>query len=119
MVGGDGSTPGGRGPTVTGELVGTPSYMAPEQAMVPRQTVGPATDVYALGAILYELLSGRPPFVAGTALATVLQVLHNEPASLGSLQSSIPRRSGNDLPRSVFRRTQPIATAARWNWRKT
>jgi serine/threonine protein kinase len=91
MVGGDGSTPGARGPTVTGELVGTPSYMAPEQAMVPRQTVGPATDGYALGAILYELLSGRPPFVAGTALATVLQVLHNEPASLGSLQSSIPR----------------------------
>ena len=89
---GDGrESPELRGPTVTGELLGTPNYMAPEQAMVPRQPVGPAADVYALGAILYELLTGRPPFTGETPLATVLQVLHNEPVSVTSLQPNVPR----------------------------
>ncbi len=88
---GDGEAPDFRGATVTGELLGTPGYMAPEQAMVPRQPVGPAADVYALGAILYELLTGRPPFTGETPLATVLQVLHNEPVSVTSLQPNVPR----------------------------
>jgi serine/threonine protein kinase len=79
------------GPTATGEILGTPSYMAPEQAMVPRQPIGPATDVYALGAILYELLTGRPPFTGETPLSTVLQMLHNEPVSVTSLQPNVPR----------------------------
>jgi serine/threonine protein kinase len=87
----DGEAPGHRGPTVTGDLVGTPNYMAPEQAMVPRQPVGPAADVYALGATLYELLSGRPPFTGETPLATVLQVLDKEPVSVTSLQPNVPR----------------------------
>src|SRR5439155_14143581 len=90
-AGGDGEAPDLRSPTVTGELLGTPNYMAPEQAMVPRQPVGPAADVYALGAILYELLTGRPPFTGQTPFDTVLQVLHNEPVSLTSLQPSVPR----------------------------
>lgn len=90
-AGGDGETQDLRGPTVTGELLGTPNYMAPEQAMIPRQPVGPAADVYALGAILYELLTGRPPFSGETPLSTVLQVLHNEPVSVTSLQSNVPR----------------------------
>jgi serine/threonine protein kinase len=80
-----------RGPTVTGELLGTPSYMSPEQAMVPRQPVGPPADVYALGAILYELLTGRPPFTGPTPVATILQVIHNEPLPVTSLQPTVPR----------------------------
>jgi serine/threonine protein kinase len=80
-----------RGPTATGDLLGTPNYMAPEQAMVPRRPVGPAADVYALGAILYELLTGRPPFTGETPLATVLQVLNNEPVSVTSLRPNVPR----------------------------
>jgi serine/threonine protein kinase len=90
-AGGDGAAPDLGAPTVTGELLGTPGYMAPEQAMVPRQPVGPAADVYALGAILYELLTGRRPFTGESPLATVMQVLHNEPVSVTSLQPNVPR----------------------------
>jgi serine/threonine protein kinase len=88
---GDWEAPAFRGHTVTGEVLGTPNYMAPEQAMVLRQPLGPPTDVYALGTILYELLTGRPPLTGETALATVLQVLHNEPVAVTSLQPNVPR----------------------------
>jgi WD40 repeat protein/tRNA A-37 threonylcarbamoyl transferase component Bud32 len=76
--------------TVSGAIVGTPGYMAPEQAAGKARQAGPAADVYALGAVLYELLTGRPPFRAATALDTVLQVLSEEPASVRQLQPGVP-----------------------------
>jgi serine/threonine protein kinase len=90
-VAGDGEAPGYQSPTVTGELLGTPQYMAPEQAAGRSKDVGPAADVYSLGAILYELLTGRPPFAGETPLATVLQVLHNDPVPVSGLRPDVPR----------------------------
>ena len=77
--------------TQSGAIVGTPSYMAPEQARGHGEDIGPACDVWALGAILYECLTGRPPFRAATPMDTVLQVIADEPVPVRRLQPKVPR----------------------------
>lgn len=77
--------------TATGQIVGTPAYMSPEQAAGLGDQVGPLSDVYALGATLYCLLTGRPPFQAATPIETLNQVLGQEPVSPRELNPAIPR----------------------------
>jgi serine/threonine protein kinase len=81
----------GSGLTASGAIMGTPSYMAPEQAGGGGKHVGPAADIYAMGAILYECLTGRPPFQGPTPLDTVMQVVADEPVPPRQLQSRTPR----------------------------
>jgi eukaryotic-like serine/threonine-protein kinase len=90
----------GEVPTLTEQFLGTPSYMAPEQAVRRRAAGSPPVerlnrswglDIYSLGAILYEMLTGRPPFRAETPLETLLQVVHEEPVPPSRLRPKVPR----------------------------
>lgn len=98
--------------TDTGQVLGTPSYMPPEQAAGKLDQIGPTADVYSLGAILYTLITGRPPFQAASPVDTLLQVLDQEPVpprllnprirrdletvAIKCLQKDIPRRYASD-----------------------
>jgi tetratricopeptide (TPR) repeat protein len=78
------------GLTRTSAVVGSPSYMAPEQAEGDGKNIGPRTDIYALGSILYELLTGRPPFLAATALETLAHVKAADPVPPSRIQPGMP-----------------------------
>jgi serine/threonine-protein kinase len=79
------------GQTQTGVLLGTPDYMAPEQASGQARAAGPAADIHALGAVLYECLTGRPPFRGDTVADTLEQVRHREPVPPRALRPAVPR----------------------------
>jgi serine/threonine-protein kinase len=77
--------------TVSGAVIGTPSYMPPEQAEGKGDLIGPRSDLYSLGAILYELVTGRPPFRAASPFETIRQVIQDEPLSPRLVNSGVPQ----------------------------
>jgi eukaryotic-like serine/threonine-protein kinase len=119
-------------------IIGTPSYMSPEQAASQHDEVGPQSDVYSLGAILYELLTGRPPFLGASPLETLVEVLEGEPPAPHEIRSGIPReielvclkalakapehryQSAEDLARDLerFIAGEPVSAQPHGLWRR-
>ncbi len=85
------ATDAAAGSTVTGETLGTPAFLPPEQVSFQRGAVGPFSDVYALGGVLYHALTGRPPFAAGSTADVLNQVMHAEPAPPRMVNPAVPR----------------------------
>jgi WD40 repeat protein/tRNA A-37 threonylcarbamoyl transferase component Bud32 len=85
-----GRSPDRSGLTLTGQVLGTPSYMPPEQAAGKLDEIGPLSDVYSLGAVLYTLLTGRPPFHSANKLDTLRQVLEQDPVPPRDLNAGVP-----------------------------
>ena len=79
------------GQTIAGAALGTPSYMSPEQAGRNSHSVGPACDIYSLGAVLYDMLVGRPPFHSATVAETLQRVRDDDPISIRNIQHKVPR----------------------------
>jgi WD40 repeat protein len=77
--------------TLTGQVLGSPNYMSPEQASPAGRTLGPRSDIYSLGAVLYHTLTGRPPFQAESVPALLLHLLNDEPVAPRALLPTIPR----------------------------
>jgi len=100
--------------TLTGLAIGSAPYMAPEQTEGRHEAVGPAADIHALGAVLYEMLTGRPPFLAETLAATLKQVVDTEPVAPRS--GARPRQPMRDSTRICGRRN---CTPSVSRWRVT
>src|SRR5215469_5440281 len=92
------------GLTKSGTTIGTPEYMSPEQAE--GKDIDQRTDVYALGCVLYELLSGRPPFVGSTSVSVLYQQVHVRPPHLRAFNSDVPREVGRIIEQALSKRPE-------------
>ncbi len=109
------------GHTQTGAILGTPQYMAPEQALGQSDRIGEATDLHGLGMLLYEMLTGRPPYGSDAAARVVVRLLHEEPKPLRQLDSRIPRDLETICLKALQKRPEdryPTATALQEDLRR-